>query len=154
GQADPSTERWVTGDVFGVPIPADPEALLAGGAEFLTAAFHAGGGLDAGNPVASIVDSEEFFDGRTRQKLPLPVAYEQAGSDLPEQLFVKFSRNFDHQLWDSSRHMMISEANFALLSRTPEFPVKVPQCLFADVEASSATGLLITECIPYGHDGV
>ena len=50
--------------------------------------------------------------------------------------------------------MMISEANFAVLSRSPNFPVTVPACLFADVDAKSGTGLIITECITYGRNGV
>jgi hypothetical protein len=151
--ADPSRERWVTGDNFGLPIPADAEALLAGGTEFLTAAFRAGGGLDPGNSVAAIVESAEFSEGGAGKKLLLTVAYERSDPALPERLFVKFSRNFDDELRDSARDMMISEVNFALLSRGPDFPVKVPRCLFADVEAASATGLLVTERIPYGRDG-
>jgi hypothetical protein len=152
--ADPSRERWVTGDNFGLPVPADAEALLAGGAGFLTTAFRAGGGLDPGNSVAAIVESTEFSEGGAGAKLLLTVAYERADPALPEQLFVKFSRNFDDELRDSVRDMMISEVNFALLSRGPDFPVRVPRCLFADVAAASATGLLITERIPYGSDRV
>jgi hypothetical protein len=152
--ADPSPDRWVTGDNFGLPIPADAEALLAGGPEFLTTAFHACGGLGPGNKVTAITKSAEFSEGGAGKKLLLTVVYERSDPALPEQLFVKFSRNFDDELRDSVRDMMISEANFALLSRTPDFPVKVPRCLFADVEAASATGLLVTERIPFGHDGV
>ena len=152
--SDPSRERWVTGDNFGLPIPADAEALLAGGTEFLTTAFRAAGGLDPGNSVAAITQSAEFPEGGAGKKLLLTVAYERSGAALPEQLFVKFSRDFDDELRDSVRDMMISEANFALLSRGPGFPVKVPRCLFADIEAASATGLLVTERIPYGRDGV
>jgi hypothetical protein len=152
--ADPSQERWVTGDNFGLPIPADAEALLAGGAEFLTTAFRACGGLDPGNSVAAITSSTEFSEGGAGRKLLLTVAYERSGSALPEQLFVKFSRDFGDELRDSVRGMMISETNFALLSRGPDFPVRVPRCLFADIAAESGTGLLITECIPYGRDGV
>ncbi len=50
--------------------------------------------------------------------------------------------------------MMLSEVNLALLSRGPEFPVKVPLLMFADLEASTSTGLLITELIPYGEGSV
>jgi hypothetical protein len=152
--AGPSRERWVTGDNFGLPVPADAEALLAGGPGFLTTAFRAAGSLDPGNSVAAITRSAEFLEGGAGKKLLLTVAYERPGPALPEQLFVKFSRNFDDELRDSARGMMTSEANFALLSRGPDFPVKVPRCLFADVEAASATGLLVTETIPYGRDGV
>lgn len=144
----------MTGDNFGLPIPADAEALLAGGTEFLTTAFRAAGGLDPGNSVTAITESAEFSEGGAGKKLLLTVAYERPGPALPERLFVKFSRNFDDEVRDSARDMMISEANFALLSRGPDFPVKVPRCLFADVAAASATGLLVTELIPYGRDGV
>src|SRR3546814_1480861 len=57
-------------------------------------------------------------------------------------------------LWDRARFLMNSEANFAVLSRSPGFPVAVPTCLFADVESRSGTGLIISECIPYGRNGV
>ncbi len=149
-----STERWVTGDIFGLEIPADADALLTGGTEFLTTAFHACGALDAGNRVTEIVDFEPFAGGGTGAKLLLTVRYAEPGPDRPEELFVKFSRNFADELQDRGRHMMVSEARFAVLSRTPDFPVPVPRCMFADVEAGSATGLLVTECIPYGRDGV
>lgn len=147
-------ERWVTGDNFGISIPADPEALLSGGAEFLTRAFRACDALDASNRVAAIVDSSEFFDGGSGKKLKLTVTYEQADTDLPTRLFVKFSRHFDNAVWDSAKWMMLSEVNFALLSRSDDFPVMVPKLMFADLEVSTETGLLITELIPYGEGNV
>ncbi len=147
-------QAWVTGDNFGLSIPADPEALLAGGPEFLTRAFRAAGVLSELNSVVAIIESSEFFDGGSGKKLKLTVTYEQPDAELPERLFVKFSRHFDNELWDSAKWMMLSEVNFALLSRSPDFPVMVPQFMFADLEASSATGLLITELIPYGEGNV
>jgi hypothetical protein len=146
--------RWVTGEIFGLEIPADAETLVAGGADFLTKAFHASGALAANNRVNRIVEAKEFLGGGTGKKLLLTLAYELPESNLPEQLFIKFSRNFDNELWDRARSMMISEANFAVLSRSPDFPIAVPACLFADVEPESATGLIITECITYGRNGV
>ena len=152
---EPTTEeRWVTGDNFGLRIPADPGTLLAAGPEFLTMMFHATGVLDPSNSVTAIVESSEFFDGGSGKKLKLTVAYEQPDTALPARLFVKFSRHFDNALWDSAKWMMLSEVNLALLSRSPEFPVMVPLCMFADLEASSDTGLLITELIPYGEGSV
>lgn len=145
---------WATGDIFGLRIPADAGALLDGGPGFLTDAFRACGSLDGDNRVTAIVASEEFVGGGTGKKLVATVAYQHPGPDLPEELFVKFSRNFDDELQDSGRSMMISEANVAVLSRTPDFPVPVPRCMFADVEEASATGLLITERISYGANGV
>ena len=118
-------------------------------------AFHAAGVLDPTNSVTAIVESSEFFDGGSGKKLKVTVAYKQPNerpdSALPERLFVKFSRHFDNELWDSAKWMMLSEVNFALLSRSSEFPVMVPLLMFADLEASSDTGLLITELIPYGE---
>lgn len=71
-----------------------------------------------------------------------------------EELFVKFSRNYDDALWDSGRTQMVSEVAVAVLSRSPDFPVPVPAVLFADVDPETHTGLIVTECIPYGRDGV
>jgi hypothetical protein len=154
----PTKERWVIGDNFGLRIPADPETLLAGGPEFLTKMFHAAGVLDASNSVTAIVAASEFFDGGSGKKLKLTVSYKQPNERpdavLPARLFVKFSRHFDNELWDSAKWMMLSEVNLALLSRSPEFPVMVPLLMFADLEASSDTGLLITELIPYGEGSV
>jgi hypothetical protein len=155
-------ERWVTGDNFGLRIPADPETLLAAGPEFLTKMFHASGALDPSNRVTAIVESSEFFDGGSGKKLKLTVTYQQPAEQpnerpdtaLPDRLFVKFSRHFSNELWDSAKWMMLSEVNLALLSRSPEFPVMVPHLMFADLEASSETGLLITELIPYGEGNV
>jgi len=146
--------RWVTGEIFGIEIPADADTLASGGADLLTRAFHASGALSAGNRVSRIVEAKEFLGGGTGKKLLLTVAYEVFEPELPEQLFIKFSRNFDNELWDRGRFMMISEANFAVLSRSPDFPVTVPACLFADVESESGTGLIITECINYGRNGI
>lgn len=146
-----SEERWVVGDIFGLEIPGDAESLLAAGAEFLTRAFRTAGALSAENRVSRIVEAQEFHGGGTGKKLLLTVAYESAQPDLPERLFIKFSRNFDDELWDRGRFMMVSEVNLAVLSRSPDFPVAVPACLFADVESNSATGLIITERIDYGQ---
>ena len=151
---DAPTDRWVTGDIFGRRIPADGPALLEGGAAWLTEAFRACGSLGADNRVTEIVAAESFVGGGTGTKQVLTVAYDQPADHLPERLFVKFSRNFDDDLRDRGRFMMVSETHVAVLSRAPGFPVPVPRCLFADIEASSATGLLVTETIPYGHDGV
>jgi hypothetical protein len=147
-------KRWVAGEIFGLEIPADAPALIAGGTEFLTKAFHASGALAANNRVCRIAGAEEFLGGGTGKKLLLTLAYECPAPALPERLFIKFSRNFDNELWDRARFTMISEAKFAALSRSPDFPVTVPICLFADVESQSGTGLIITERIAYGRNGV
>lgn len=147
-------ERWAPGEIFGLHVPADVEALLSGGADFLTQAFHASGALSADNSVSHIVGWKEFHGGGTGKKMLLTVAYERPGAGLPEELFVKFSRNFDNALWDSGRHQMISEVGFAVLSRSPDFPVPVPTMMFADVDPETQTGLIVTDCISYGRNGV
>jgi hypothetical protein len=151
--ADATTDRWVTGDIFGVRVPADLEALLDGGTAFLTEAFRTAGSLGPTARVADIVGAHPFTGGGTGTKATLEVIYEGDDADLPEHLFVKFSRNFADDLQDRGRSMMVSEARFAVLARHG-FPVPVPRFCFADVEASSGTGLLVTARIPYGSDGV
>lgn len=153
-RADAPDKRWVVGEIFGLEIPADAGTLIQGGKEFLTRAFHASGALAADNRVDRIVAAEEFCGGGTGKKMLLTVACERPEPGLPEALFIKFSRNFDNELWDRARMLMISEANFAVLSRSPDFPVAVPACLFADVERESGTGLIISERIEYGRNGV
>ncbi len=148
------TEHWARGDLFNIDIPADGSTLIAGGEEFLSKAFHTFGVLPANNKVSRIIRAEEFFGGGTGSKLVLTVEYEAPAPDLPNKLFVKFSRNFDDELRDSARFMMLSEVNVAVLSRQPEFPVTVAKCLFADVELESATGVIITEQIECGANGL
>lgn len=146
--------RWVTGEIFGIEIPADLEALVSAGPEFLTRAFQTAGALAPTNRVTRIIEAREFLGGGTGKKARLTLAYEFDEPDLPQALFIKFSRNFDDELWDRARHLMISEAHFAVLSRSPGFPVAVPRCLFADVEPVSGTGLIITERILYGEGSI
>lgn len=153
-QSPSGDERRVVGEIFGLEIPADVETLVSDGTDFLTRAFHASGALAPDNRVSRIVEAKEFLGGGTGKKLLLTLAYELPEQALPEQLFIKFSRNFDNELWDRARFVMISEANFAVLSRSPGFPVTVPACLFADVDSQSGTGLIISECITYGRNGV
>ncbi|BDX31081.1 hypothetical protein TUM20985_16280 [Mycobacterium antarcticum] len=69
-------------------------------------------------------------------------------------LFVKFSRDFDDPDRDHGRTQMESEVRFAALSNQDDFPVAVPTVLFADFEATSGTGLLITRRIPFGYGGI
>jgi hypothetical protein len=154
GQGAPDTRRWVTGKIFGLQVPADLEALLLGGTDFLTRAFHASGAMATSNSVCGIVGSTEFTGGGTGTKCILTVEYEAPEPGLPEHLFVKFSRNFDNELWDRGRFLTISEVDFAVLSRAPDFPVPVPATLFADVDPESATGLIVSECISFGREGV
>src|SRR3954470_23881706 len=152
GAAD--SQRWAPGEIFGLHVPGDAEALLTDGTGFLTQAFHSSGALSADNSVSRIVGWDEFEGGGTGKKLVLTVAYDTPGPGLPEELSVKFSRNFDNELWDSGRHQMISEVDVAILSRSPGFPVPVPAALFADVDPESHTGLIVSERVTYGRNGV
>ena len=49
---------------------------------------------------------------------------------------------------------MEPEVRFAALSRTPEFPIAVPQAQFADYHRQTGTGILITERIRFGENGI
>jgi hypothetical protein len=146
--------RWAPGGTFGLLVPGDAATLLSDGPAFLTRAFRAAGALSGDNAVSRVVGATEFVGGGSGKKMLLTVAYRTAGPDLPEELFVKFSRNYDNALWDSARAQMVSEVAVANLSRHPDFPVPVPAVMFADIDIETHTGLIITECIPYGRDGV
>ncbi|MGO4442043.1 hypothetical protein AB4Z42_01665 [Mycobacterium sp. 2YAF39] len=145
-------EGWVRGDYFALDMPADADALRNGGAQFLSAAFRATGALPSGSAVTAVTELTEFRGGSTGRKALLSVAYD--GADLPTDLFAKFSRDFDDAGRDHGREQMEFEVRFALMSRTPSFPIVVPTCLFADYHAPSGTGLLITDRIPYGESGI
>jgi hypothetical protein len=95
-----------------------------------------------------------FEGGGMGTKALLSLAYARPGAGLPEDLFVKFSRNFADPEMDRSKFHMGPEIRFAALSRTPGFPVPVPNCLFADFSGACGTGLLITERIRFGQDGI
>ncbi|MBY0288972.1 MAG: hypothetical protein K2X52_17825 [Mycobacteriaceae bacterium] len=143
---------WVRGDYLGIDIPAHIDALRDGGAPFLTEAFRATGVLGADGIVAAVTELREFRGGSTGRKALLSVDHD--GADLPTDLFVKFSRDFDDVGRDGGRTQMEFEVRFALLSRTPGFPIAVPNCVFADYHGPSGTGLLITDRIPYGINDI
>jgi hypothetical protein len=149
-----SDDRHFPGDMLGLPIPADADTLRRDGAALLTRAFHAFGALGADNRVTAITRAEEWHGGGTGSKLLLSVAYAEAGAGLPTELFVKFSRNFDDPIRDGTRHHMEPEVRLAALSRVPGFPIAVPTCVYADFHRESGTGILVTERIPYGANGI
>src|SRR3546814_16518601 len=62
-QAVADGKRWVTGEIFGLPIPADAEALRSSGCAFLTTVFRAPGALADDNGVSRIVGAEEINGG-------------------------------------------------------------------------------------------
>lgn len=147
-------DRWAIGDRLALPIPADADALRAGGPAWLTRAFRAMGSLAPDNRVIEITRCDGFSGGGTGTKALLSVAYERHEDGLPQDLFVKFSRNFADPAMDRARFHMGPEVRFAALSRMPGFPVAVPACVFADFAAASGTGLLITERIAFGEGGI
>lgn len=149
-----SNAQWVQGDSLGILVPACSEALREGGVEYLTKAFRASGALPADNQVARIAQFEECPGGSTGRKLFLTVEYAQPSAELPTQLFVKFSRDFDDAIRDRAKNQLDAEVRLALLSRTSGFPVAVPKCLFADYHQESGTGVLITERIAFGKGSI
>jgi hypothetical protein len=146
--------RWVTGDQFGQPIPADPAALRSGGPRFLTRAFRLSGALAIDNSVTSITDFREVAGGSTGRKVALSVEYDKPQPSLHTDLFVKFSRDLDNPLRDRGKTQMEPEVRFAALSRAPGFPIAVPDTLFGDYHRHTGTGILITQRIQFGHNGI
>jgi hypothetical protein len=144
----------VAGDYLGVPFPPTIERLLEQGPAFLTAAFHAAGVLPAGNRVTAITATKEFFGGGMGRKLWLSVAYAETDEALRTDLFVKFPRDFGDPLRELFGPLMEPEVRFALLSRRPGFPIAVPKCYFADYNAATTSGILITERIAYGQGNI
>jgi hypothetical protein len=126
--------------------PIDLASLRAAGPAWLSQAF--------GVEVSAITELSEFVGGRTGRKARLSVEFADTSCELPGQLFVKFSRDLDDEVRDRGRNQMESEVQFALLSRMPDFPVAVPRCLFADYDSGSGSGVLITERISFGTDGI
>lgn len=149
-----STIDWVRGDLLDLDIPAHPAALRAHGEAFLTAAFRAAGTLGKDNSVTQISEFRECPGGSTGRKLFLTVAYEKPAPGLHTDLFVKFSRDFDDPIRDQARDQLAPEVRLGLLSRHPDFPVAVPACYFADYHNDSGTGILITQRILFGQDGI
>lgn len=143
----------MVGDQYSLPIPADPATLLSGGASFLTKAFRAAGTL-GDNPVVGINDYREISGGSTGRKVVLSVEYDRPAPDLHTDLFVEFSRDFDNPVRDRGKTQMEPEVRFASLSRAAEFPIAVPSPLFADYHHPTGTGLLITERIGFGSNGI
>jgi hypothetical protein len=146
---------FVTGDRTGLAIPAHPAALRQAGPEFLTKAFRAFGSLNADNRVTEITRCEICPGGSTGRKLFLSLAYERPQRSLHTDLFVKFSRDFEDPARDNrGKYEMESESRLATLSRDPNFPIMVPTAYFSDYDHHSHTGLIITQRIAFGSDGI
>jgi hypothetical protein len=146
---------FVAGQATELQIPAHADALRAGGESWLTDAFHAFGSLPASNRVRRITRFETCPGGSTGHKLYLGVEYEQPQTGLHTDLFVKFSRDFDNRVRDErGKFEMESEVRLAAISRLPAFPIHVPVAYFADFEPASKTGLIISQQVPFGAQGV
>ena len=149
----PSDQNWVTGDEFGLSLPATPAALHRGGARFLTDALRASGAL-TDNGIVQITDFREVDGGSTGRKVALSAEYRRPQPGLHTELFVKFSRDLENPIRDRGKTQMEPEVRFALLSRAPAFPIAVPAVQFADYHRGTGTGILITERIKFGDNGI
>ncbi|OBH48043.1 hypothetical protein [Mycobacterium mantenii] len=145
--------HWAVGSRYGVPFPADPATLRSGGTRFLTEAFLASGTL-RDNAIASVTGFSEVAGGSTGRKAALSLEYARPAPNLPTDLFVKFSRDFADPARDRGKTQMEPEVRFAALSGAPEFPIAVPRVLFADYHRQTGTGILITERIMFGDNGI
>ncbi len=141
----------VIGDVTGLAIPAHTDALRGDGVAFLTRAFQAFGAMSADNRVDAITQWEDCPGGSTGAKLFLRVEYAREEPGLPQELFVKFSRDFHDERRDRQRGEMEGEARFAAISRLPGFPIEAPAACFADFDHASGTGLIVTERVQFGE---
>ncbi len=146
-------DGWVRGDYLGIDMPAHAGALRDGGARFLTDAFRATGALEADGTVRAITELREFRGGSTGRKALLSVEYDRA--DLPADLFVKFSRDFDDAGRDGGRTQMEFEVRFALLSRRRRgFRSRCRSACSPTTTDRRAPDCLITDRIPYGDSGI
>jgi hypothetical protein len=142
---------WIEGDILGMQMPTHPKALEEAGPDFLTRAFQRIGSISQDNAVVRITRFEECPRGSTGRKVLLSVEYARPSPALHTDLFVKFSRAFDDPLRDNQRYEMECEARFAAVSIAPDFPIDVPHCYFSDFHHETGTGMMITQCIPYGE---
>lgn len=140
------------GHHFALVIPAHRDALIQAGTSFLTKAFRATGALAADNAVVRITNVADCPGGSTGAKLFLTLDYAQPGP--PREVFVKFSRDFEDAIRDRGRDQLEGEVRLALLSLSPTFPISVARCLYADYQPACGTGLLITDRVAFGHDGI
>ena len=98
-----SDAEWERGDLLGHDFPIHLEALRGAGPTFLTSAFRASGAMGEDNRVTAIAELEPFAGGSTGRKAVLRVTYEHPDPNLPERLFVKFSRDLDNEIVQAVR---------------------------------------------------
>lgn len=144
----------VRGDGTGLLLPGHEAAFRGDGVAWLTQAFRAFGSIGWDNSVTRIAAMERCPGGSTGHKFFLTVEYAKAEPGLHTDLFLKFSRDFDDARRDWQRTEMAGEARFVALSRLPGFPIRVPAGYFADYEAETGTGVVITERIPFGEGAI
>lgn len=156
-EAEDRMERLdsVVGDETGLMIPAHQESFVAAGAEFLSRAFREFSSISEGNKVARIRSVSSCPGGSTGSKLFIEVDYPFPEEGVCQRLFVKFSRDFDDRIRDDrGKHEMRGETMFASASRIEGFPVVVPKVFFSDYNNETNTGIIITERIDFGNNGV
>ena len=146
--------QWLRGDFLGVDIPADIDALLLGGVDFLNRAMSAAGTLEDGNAIVGIAGCEPCLGGSTGQKVILELEFSRLPEAMDRRIFVKFSRDFSDPIRDAAKTQLEAEVKLGLLSNSPDFPIAVPRCYFADYHLASGTGMIINQCIGFGQDGI
>ena len=150
-----ATARWVyRRPVRRTRFPLTPRRCATAGQQFLTDAFRASGALAAGQCVAA---HHRFPRGRgaaARVARSCCRWNTRPAPGLHTELFVKFSRDFDNPMRDRGKTQMEPEVRFASLSRAPGFPIAVPSVQFGDYHRQTGTGILITERIRFGGNGI
>lgn len=142
--------EFVKGQETGTEFPTTIESFRKVGAAFLTRAFHAVGSLPADDRVTAVTRCDEFVGGGMGRKLLLDLEYAR-GDGLAKQLFVKFPLDEGHPQREGFTWPMQAEVRFYLLSMRTKLPVAIPTAYFADFEAESLCGILITERVAYGE---
>ena len=149
-----SQDFWTNGELCNISFPYTYDAFYEAGPEFLTDAFRTTGAIEESNQVIAVENFQEVAAGGMGRKARFTVRYAEPAPHLKSVLFAKFSLEADHHLRHIYEGVMNSEVALALLSRDTDFPIKVPECYFADLNAEQGEALLITECIPFGQEGV
>jgi hypothetical protein len=136
----------------GLAVPAHPGAFIASGADFLTRAFRAFGAIGPDDAVRELAGVKHCPGGSTGAKL---FADLRLSDGAVHRLFVKFSRDFDDERRDSrGKWEMASEVPFQWIARARGFPIAVAKPWFADYDKATGSGLVITDCVPFGAGGI
>ena len=136
-------------------MPAHPEALRQAGAEWLTARLPRL--WRAGRRQCRLRGSrhcEGFAAGNSGDKLLLDVDYACPDPALHTRLFVKFSRCLGDPFRDRRAHEWTAKSASPRCRAIPAFPVAVARPYFADFDPASGNGVLITQRIAYGEQGI